>query len=112
MIIYHIVPKRYWSKQDPKKDYTPKPFAREGFIHCTKEPSEMARVANRLYLQERGPHVYLYIDTRKVSARIRYEDPGRKYPHIYGALNRDAIVAVKLARRSEKGRFLKPEALE
>jgi len=111
MIIYHIVPKRYFDKQDPKKDYTPKPFAKDGFIHCTKEAGEMAKVANRFYIRERGPHVYLYIDTRKVKARIKYEDNARKYPHIYGGLNRDAVVAIKTARRSESGRFLKPEPL-
>ncbi len=112
MIIYHIVPKRYYESRDPAADYTPKPFAQDGFIHCTKGAAEMARVANQFYIHERGPHVYLYIDTRKVKAKIKYEDPGRQYPHIYGALNRDAIVAVRPAARDKQGKFLPPEKLK
>ncbi|HZQ09706.1 MAG TPA: DUF952 domain-containing protein [Anaerolineae bacterium] len=111
MIIYHLVPKRYFQRQDPHADYTPKPFAQDGFIHCTKDSAEMAKVANRFYPAESGPHVYLYIDTRKVKSKIKYEDAGRKYPHIYGALNRDAIVGIKPAQRDAKGNFLPPEPL-
>ncbi len=71
----------------------------------------MARVANRFYRSENGPHIYLYIDTRKLQARTVYDDPERKYPHIYGGLNHDAVVAVKLARRDARGNFLPPEKL-
>lgn len=61
MIIYHLVPKRFYEQQIKNAVYLPKPFAQEGFIHCTRRADEMARVANRFYKQERGPHVYLYI---------------------------------------------------
>jgi len=111
MIIYHLVPKRYFERQDPGADYYPAPFEQDGFIHCTKTAAEMARVANRFYRAERGPHVYLYIDSRKVKAKIKYEDPDNKYPHIYGGLNRDAIVATRPARKDAEGNFLPPEAL-
>jgi uncharacterized protein (DUF952 family) len=72
----------------------------------------MARVANRFYRTERGPHVYLYIDAERVAAPIRYADKGRKYPHIHGRLNREAIVAVRPARRDAGGRFMAPESLD
>lgn len=111
MLIYHLVLHRYWNRQPPGADYVPAPFATDGFIHCTKGAAEMARVANRMYRQVRGPHVYLYIDSRKVKVKIKYEDPGRKYPHIYGPLNRDAIVAMRIARRRPDGRFLPPDPL-
>jgi len=45
MIIYHLVPKRYLDRQDSHADYAPKPFAQDGFIHCTKDAAEMANVA-------------------------------------------------------------------
>ena len=111
MIIYHLVPKRFYENQRSSAVYLPKTFAEDGFIHCTKNPREMARVANLFYKQERGPHVYLYIDTKKVSARIRYDDAAKKYPHIYGGLNHDAVVAVRNAARDARGNFLPPEKL-
>lgn len=110
-IIYHLVQKVYFDAQDPNSGYVPKAYARDGFIHCTKDAAEMARVANRFYNQEPPPHVYLYIDPAKVRAEIRYEDEGHLYPHIYGELNRDAIMAIRLAQRDKKGNFLPPERL-
>lgn len=112
MIIYHLVPKRFYERQTKNAVYLPKAFAKDGFIHCTKAAGEMARVANLFYNQERGPHVYLYIDTKKVNAKIRYDDRAKKYPHIYGGLNHDAIAAIKPARRDEKGNFFPPEKME
>jgi glutathione S-transferase len=111
MIIYHLVPRRFYEKQRKNAVYLPKPFAQDGFIHCTRKADEMARVANRFYKRERGPHVYLYIDTRRLKARLRYDDPEQRYPHIYGGLNHDAVIAIKPARRDEKGNFIAPEPL-
>ena len=111
MIIYHLVPKKFYDRQIKNAVYLPKPFAQDGFIHCTKKPDEMAHVANRFYKQERGPHVYLYIDTRKVKAKIQYDDAARKYPHIYGGLNHDAVVAIRTAKRDAEASFLPPEKL-
>jgi uncharacterized protein (DUF952 family) len=111
MIIYHLVPRNFYARQTNKVVYLPKAFARDGFIHCTKHADEMARVANRFYKNERGPHVYLYIDTKKVKAKILYDDPAKQYPHIYGGLNHDAVVAVKAARRDPDGNFLPPEKI-
>jgi uncharacterized protein (DUF952 family) len=111
MIIYHLVPRNFYARQTNNAVYLPKPFARDGFIHCTKRADEMARVANHFYKKERGPHVYLYIDTKKVKAKILYDDAAKQYPHIYGGLNHDAIVAVKPARRDPDGNFLPPEKI-
>ena len=112
MVIYHLVPKRFYERQRKNAVYLPKPFAQEGFIHCTKRADEMARVANRFYKDERGPHLYLYIETKRVKAKIQYDDAAKQYPHIYGGLNHDAIVAVKPATRDANGNFLPPERIE
>lgn len=112
MIIYHLVPKAFYERQKKNAVYLPKPFAQDGFIHCTRDTDEMARVANLFYKRERGPHVYLYIETKKVKAKIQYDDAAKKYPHIYGGLNHDAIVAIKIARRDKDGDFLSPEKVK
>jgi len=65
----------------------------------------------KYYKSSAEPWVVLYIDQDKVTSPIRYDDPAEVFPHIYGALNRDAIVAVKDIRRSADGTFHKPEAL-
>jgi uncharacterized protein (DUF952 family) len=110
-ITFHLVPQSYYESLDPRVDYTPREFAREGFIHCTDGAVEMARTANRYYRSNPEPHYYLYIDKSRVRAPIRYDDAERIYPHIYGALNRDAIAAVGAARRDLDGTFLEPEPL-
>lgn len=111
MIIYHLVPTQFYDRQRKNAVYLPKPFAQDGFIHCTGDANEMAHVANLFYKQERGPHVYLYIDTKKVKAKVQYDDAAKKYPHIYGGLNHDAIVAIKQARRDAHKNFLPPERI-
>ncbi len=110
-ITFHIVPQKYFDAQSPQTDYLPRDFAREGFIHCTDGAAEMARTANRYYCENPEPFLYLYLDTARVRAPIRYDDAAKKYPHIYGALNRDAIIAIRPARRAEDGTFLEPEPL-
>ena len=110
-ITFHLVPQSYFDSLDPRVDYAPREFAREGFIHCTDGAAEMARTANRYYRANPEPHYYLYVDKLRVRAHIQYEDEARIYPHIYGALNRDAIVAVRAASREADGTFFEPEPL-
>lgn len=110
-LTFHLVPQKYFDALDPHADYVPRDFAREGFIHCTDGADEMARTANRYYKANAAAHYYLYIDKARVRAPIRYDDAARVYSHIYGALNRDAIVAVRVARRVADGTFLPPEIL-
>ncbi len=73
----------------------------EGFIHCSKK-SQIIDTAN-LFFRGRGDLVLLCIDTRKVRTEIRYEEPAHRghdpdiddrFPHIYGALNLDALARV------------------
>jgi uncharacterized protein (DUF952 family) len=110
-LTFHLVSTKYFDSLDPKSDYLPEAFEQDGFIHCTDAPEEMARVANLFYKSEPPPHLYLYVDKDRLRSPWRYEnaDAARKYPHIYGALNRDAIIAVRAAPRDAEGNFLPPE---
>lgn len=111
-LTFHLVPQKYFDALNPSVDYVPGDFARAGFIHCTDGAEEMARTANRYYKANAEPHYYLYIDKARVRAPIQYDDAARVYPHIYGALNRDAIVAVRAARRAADGTFQTPESFQ
>ncbi len=112
-VIYHLVPIDYWEAQPTDQPYAPADFAREGFIHCTRGLEQIAVVANRYYRHDQREWLVLVLDEQAVAADIKYE-PGRDgllYPHIYGALNRNAIRAVLRMPRDPDGTFrvLKPD---
>jgi uncharacterized protein (DUF952 family) len=107
---YHLVAAEYYRDCDSTAPYTPEPFADEGFIHCTDGAQNLADVANRYYKDDRRMYIALVIDTSRVTSEIRYEDEARIYPHIYGPLNRDAIVTILPMLREADGTFLPPGA--
>ena len=110
-LAYHGTPKRYFESLDPGKPYVPEPFDREGFIHTTEGREAVSITLTKYYKASPGPWVVLYIDQDRVTSPIRYDDPAEVFPHIYGPLNRDAIVAVKAIERAPDGTFLKPGML-
>jgi uncharacterized protein (DUF952 family) len=97
----HFTPADYFSQYD-----LPPRFAEEGFIHTTEGADNLAAVGNRYYKDDPGDYLVLYIDKALVKSLVRYDDPDEIYPHIYGPLNRDAIVAVRSAPRTPDGSFL------
>jgi uncharacterized protein (DUF952 family) len=106
-IIYHLVPKNYWEAQPTDQPYTPAGYEGEGFIHCTKGEQHLLVVANRYYRNVPGEWLVLVLDEQAVLSEIRYEAGNDEvlYPHIYGALNRDAIREVRRMPRSADGAF-------
>lgn len=71
----------------------------QGFIHCS-ERHQLAAVAEFLYGDHPDPDdlVVLVIDGERLSVPVRYEavEPGaEEFPHIYGPLPVDAVVAVE-----------------
>jgi uncharacterized protein (DUF952 family) len=56
--------------------------------------------------------VLLKIDANRVQAEVRYENlTGRSelFPHIYGALNMDAVVSIEPLFLSPSGDFILPD---
>jgi uncharacterized protein (DUF952 family) len=102
----HFTPADYFSQLDPEQDYLPPHFADEGFIHTTEGSENLVAVGNRYYKDDPGDFLVLYIDKARVKSPVRYDDPDEIYPHIYGPLNRDAIVAVRRVPRNSDGSFL------
>jgi uncharacterized protein (DUF952 family) len=105
---YHLVPREEFERGDPSTDYLPSAYNADGFIHLTDGADELAATGNRHYQADPQPFLVLVIDLARVRAPVRYEDPRRVYPHIYGPLNRDAIVAVLDVPRAPDGTFLPP----
>lgn len=105
---YHLVPAEVWQASDPALDYLPEGYAAEGFIHTTHDPVELAAAGNRYYRADPRPYLVLHIDTARVRAPIRIDDPGGRFPHLHGPLNRDAVLAVTEAARDADGTFRSP----
>ncbi len=106
-IIYHLVPISYWKVQPADRPYTPADFEREGFIHCTQGAEQIAIVGNRYYRDDRRDWHLVVIDEGAVQAEVKYEPgaDGVLYPHIYGPLNRDAVIKVLPMPRDADGTF-------
>ena len=109
-ITYHIVAGTYFRDCDSGAPYAPEGFADEGFMHCTDGEQNVADTANRYYHGEQRMFIVLVIEKDLVTSEIRYEDPARIYPHIYGPLNRDAIMTVLPLLREADGSFVAPKA--
>ncbi len=102
--IVHICQRQAWQVAVEQGEYRAQSVETEGFIHCSR-PDQILRVANAIY---RGVPdlVLLWIDLHKVRAEIRWEAAnGETFPHIYGALNLDAVARVQDFTPSADGIF-------
>jgi uncharacterized protein (DUF952 family) len=107
-ITFHLVAGEYYRDSRSDEPYTPEAYASDGFIHCTDGAENVAAVANRYYTADRRMYIALLIEKALVVPEIRYEDADAIYPHIYGPLNRDAIVGVVPVLRNADGTFVPP----
>lgn len=103
-LIYHITTPELW-KQFAFFDFYEAPSLQdEGFIHASKA-GQVQETANRYYKNE--PEILLLtIDTTLLAAALVYEEaPHRKeeFPHIYGKLNKDAIIHTTTITRQKEG---------
>lgn len=116
-IIYHLAPAERWHSWPAGQPYLPAEFAADGFVHCTAGDDVMLKVANAFYRAAPGEFVLLEIDPARLSAPLRWEPPADPapnagpplaplFPHIYGAINLGAVMAVRPARRAPNGTFL------
>lgn len=108
-VILHIIKEEEWNRVKHSNFYHPDSLKKEGFIHCaTKE--QLMRAVEFVYKEPIKQKV-LYIDAEKVKPEIVYEDvhnTGEVFPHIYGALNLDAVNKVVDFSPNEAGAFELP----
>jgi uncharacterized protein (DUF952 family) len=94
--IYHIALTEEWNSQLKNESYFPAAYQQEGFIHCSQE-YQLKGVVERFF--KKAEKVFLLsIDTTKLVAELRLEEAsnGDFFPHIYGELNKTAIIKVEL----------------
>lgn len=108
--IYHIVSQRDWEIASASGEYEGDTLKSEGFIHFSR-PHQVLRVANARF-KGRSDLVLLQVNQDLLLSELKYEDSdGDKFPHLYGALNLDAVVGVFEFKESAMG-FEWPKAFK
>jgi uncharacterized protein (DUF952 family) len=105
-LTYHLAPVDSWAASDPDRAYEATSLAAEGFIHCTDGADEMVATANRHYRDDPRSFLVLTVDLDVIASTWRIEDERGIYPHVFGPIDRAAVIGVVPAPRSADGRFL------
>ncbi len=112
-MIVHLCKAVDWQRAGRRGEYRAWSLQQDGFIHCSR-PDQILAVANAWY---RGQHdlVLLWIDPERLQAPLGWEpaatgpsaveEDAERFPHIYGAVNLDAVLAVDPLPPDEQGRF-------
>ena len=94
-LIYHVTTKDAWKSALQQNCYTATSLYEEGFIHCSEE--HQVEVVLKRYFAGKTGLLKLTIDTRKLNAKLQYDlsdSVNEKFPHIYGRINLNAIIAI------------------
>lgn len=105
-VTYHLAITEEWVAQQNADSYKPYVFDNEGFIHCTNGLDLLTQIANMFYQDSPDPRVVLVLDVSKIESEVRYDDLDETFPHIYGPLNPDAVIAELPVQRKTDGEFL------
>ena len=93
-MIVHIIPQTDWQAAQAAGEYQAESLSSEGFIHFSC-PEQAVATANRYYAGRRDL-LLLWVDPQILEAELRWEaSHGEQYPHLYGALNLNAVQQVK-----------------
>jgi uncharacterized protein (DUF952 family) len=105
VIVLHLMPAAAWRAWQAGGAYEPVSLAGEGFVHCTAGDQLMLDVANRFYAGA-DDVVAVALETDRLTSEVRWEAPahpdgtaaaddGPRFPHVYGPLDRSAVVGVR-----------------
>jgi uncharacterized protein (DUF952 family) len=116
-MIFHITSRKDWEDAQARGEYIAESLATEGFIHCSTI-SQVIPVADNFYKGQNNL-LLLTIEPALLSSTLKWEAPsggtpppgvsdGEQFPHIYGAINVDAVVNVVDFESNPDGTFLLP----
>ncbi len=110
MVIFHITFAADWARAAEEGEYRistrGRTLEQQGFIHAS-DAHQVAGVANFIFAADDGL-IVLAIDTDRLRSPVRYENvPGSEepFPHIFGPINSDAVIATTPLERGPDGRF-------
>lgn len=95
MLIYHIVLPEVWEKFKDEYEYEAESLRSEGFIHCSYR-HQLDAVLERYY-KDTGKVLILSINPHLLKSELVAEPSTNReiYPHIYGKINKSAVVNVE-----------------
>ena len=96
LLIYHIVPTKEWDMQSDNTHYEHDSLKSEGFIHCSQK--QMIMETYDKYFTGQTDLILLSINPLMLECELKLEnatDRGDLFPHIYGPVNKDAIVTIE-----------------
>ena len=116
--LFHLAPRSQWEDTQHREAYRAETLESEGFIHCSTI-HQVLPVADALF-RGRQDLVLLLIDSSKVLVPLVYEagasvegtpvgEPSERYPHLYGPLNREAVLNVYDLLPDAQGQFALPQ---
>lgn len=113
-IIYHITSTEAWQQAQKQGEYKAISLETEGFIHCSTQ-EQVIKIANAFY-QGQSDLIVLCINLDKLTTSVQWEKPAHintdnqpvvtsqeKFPHIYGAINLEAVTKIIPLITSENG---------
>jgi uncharacterized protein (DUF952 family) len=109
--VFHIAERSAFSAAVEAGKYEPDTLASEGFIHCSTR-DQVLRTAARLFGGRKGL-VLLCISAAALGDALRYEAAdGESFPHCFGPIPLEAILAVIEFPCRTDGSFELPDELE
>lgn len=103
-MLFHIATEADWAEAQTSGSYTTSTrgltLEEEGFIHCSADREQAAGVLERYYADCAEPLVLLVVDAALVPAEVKVEGG---FPHVYGPLPVDAVVAVEPIAGAQPG---------
>lgn len=92
--IFHITSGSYWKNYETQTGYSVSSLATEGFIHCSTH-DQIAGTLQHFFVGQQNL-VLLHIEPSRLEHPLKYEEAdGKMFPHVFGPINREAIVKVE-----------------
>ena len=119
-MIAHITTNKAWAEAVSTGNYAAPSLWEEGFIHCSTR-EQVVDTANG-YFAGQSDLTLLLIDETRLSAVLKYEPPvidgksddtsDQRFPHLYGPINLDAVIAALDFPSGSDGTFILPTEVD
>jgi uncharacterized protein (DUF952 family) len=113
--ILHFCARDAWLQARARGEYRGDTLDAEGFIHCSS--AEQIHIPANALVRGRTDLVLLEVDPARLTSPVRWEpgdptDPNSmQFPHVYGPIERDAVIAVHDFPPGPDGTFAVPDHL-